>query len=153
MKCQEIPSDQALAFWPELEPYVIRALQFDLQNTTSTDKIKRQLETGFARCLVCVTDTELKAVTIVALVKNTLDERMLHVTATAGENAREWLGELVAKLVEIAEADGCDGVTIVGRPGWAKKLNKHGFRIDQVSMRLNIDGRTSQVGRIKRSAV
>ena len=153
MRCEEIPSDQALEFWPQLEPYVLRALAFDLEDTTSTEKIKRQLETGYARCLVCITDTELKSVSIIAVSRSAQGERILHITATAGENAREWLGVLVAKLVEIGKAEGCDAVTLVGRPGWGKKLNKHGFKIDQVSMRLNIDGRVTQIGRIERAAI
>ena len=142
--CTEIPGESALEFWSEVEPFVVRALAFDLYNTTSIAKLRDQVSTGFARVLVCAADDQLISATIVQLHKNTLDERILHVVATAGPNAEDWLPILCEGLKDMARDEECDANTMAGRAGWAKKLTRYGFKTDQVHMRMNCDGRSEQ---------
>ena len=141
LHCTEIPGDQALEFWSELEPYVIRALAFDIYNTTTIAKLREQVSTGFARVLVCHGDDQLISATIVQLHRNTLEERILHVVATAGSNVEEWLPILCEGLKDMARAEECDAITMAGRPGWARKLTRYGFKTDQVQMRMSLNGR------------
>ena len=137
--CTEIEGKDTLEFWPELEPFVIEALSFDLYNSITLPQLKRQIETGFARTLLCADDDRLLSVTILQLFKNTHDERILHVVCTAGEDSNAWLAILIGALQEMARDQECDAVTMAGRPGWARKLRQYGFKTDQVHMRLNPD--------------
>jgi hypothetical protein len=61
------------------------------------------------------------------------------VIATGGDRSHEWLEILTAFLRDMAENEKCAGVTMAGRPGWARKLTKFGFKTDMVSMRMEIE--------------
>ena len=151
--CQEIPWDVALELWSEIEPFVISALEYDLYASTSTEKIKAQIGTGYARVLLCCSEPgELLSATIVQLHKNVKDERILHVVCTAGSTSSEWLPALTAGLKDIAAEEDCDGITLAGRPGWARKLKQYGFRTAQIVMRMEKDGWSKQK-RVKLAAV
>lgn len=152
VECTEIPWGTALELWSEIEPYIISALEYDLYASTSSDKIKQQISTGFARVLVCVADDEILSATIVQLHKNTRQERVLHVVCTAGDKSEHWLPALVEALRTIASEESCDGVTMAGRPGWTRKLRQYGFKTAQVVMRMNDDGWSKQE-RVKLAAV
>ena len=135
--CTELAGKDTLEFWPELEPFVTDALSYDLYNSVTLDELKRQIETGYARTLLCADDARLQSVTIVQLFKNTHDERILHVVCTAGEDSNAWLATLIDSLRDMAKQESCDAVTMAGRPGWARKLTRYGFKTDQVHMRLD----------------
>ena len=152
VSCTEIPWESALELWSEIEPYIVSALEYDLYASTSSEKIKAQVGTGFARVLVCTADDEIKSATIVQLHKNTRQERVLHVVCTAGNKSEDWLPALVDALKAIAAEESCDGITIAGRPGWARKLRQFGFRTAQIVMRMEADGWSKQE-RIKLAAV
>lgn len=137
--CTEIPATSALEFWPELQPYIARALAFDLYASTSVDKLKEQVRTGYARVLLCTDGDAILSATLVQLAKNTLDERLLHVVCTAGGKSADWLPVLREHLLEIARSEDCAAVTLSGRPGWARKLKTLGFKMDHVTMRLEAD--------------
>ncbi len=138
--CVEIEAALSLDLWGEIEPFVIRALEYDVYASTSTEKIKEQIRTGYARVLVCTSGDDVLSATIVQLQKNVKQERVLHVITTAGEASEGWLYVLIEGLKEIAESEECEAVTISGRPGWARKLRQYGFRTAQITMRLNSDG-------------
>lgn len=142
MFCQEIPWDYALKLWSEIEPFVIQALEYDLYGSTSTEKIKKQVSTGFARVLVCTatTDDAILSATIVQLHQNVKQERVLHVVTTAGTNSTAWLPALVEAWKLIAAEQSCDAITLAGRPGWARKMKQFGFKTEQIVMRMNDDG-------------
>ena len=137
--CHELEGKDTIEFWPELEPFVIEALAYDLYNSITLNDLKRQVETGYARTLLCADDDRLLSVTILQLFKNTHDERILHVVCTAGEDSNVWLATLIEALQDMAKQESCDAVTMAGRPGWARKLTRYGFKTDQVHMRLNPD--------------
>ncbi len=138
--CQEIPWDYALKLWSEIEPYIIQALEYDLYASTSTEKIKKQVSTGFARVLLCTEGDSIMSATIVQLHRNTKQERVLHVVTTAGTNSTAWMPALVEAWKEIARQEQCDAITLAGRPGWARKMKQFGFRTEQIVMRMNNDG-------------
>lgn len=154
LKCIEVPPDKALEIWPELQPYIVQALSYDLYNSISLGKIQAQIAGGFARVLICGESSgQLLSATVITLFKNTKDERILHVIATAGKGSEKWLRQLIDKLQEIAQDENCAAVTMAGRPGWTKKLARHGFKTEQVSMRLETNGRTQQKSEPERSAI
>ena len=118
----ELDKTQAAELWEELEPFVTKALAFDLYSTTSVAEIKHQVELGYARVLICAAGEQLLAANVVQLFRNTLGDRILHVLATAGDDSHMWLEPLVGALDELAGTEGAVAVTMSGRPGWARKL-------------------------------
>ena len=135
----EMQRDTAVEFFPELQPYVERALSFDHFNTITIPAIVEQLRRGYARVLLVTEGEQLLAAVVIQMFKATSGERVLHVLAAAGERSSEWLQPLRDKLVEIGKTEGVDSLTMSGRPGWAKKLRALGFRTASIDMRMRID--------------
>lgn len=136
--CTEIPGTEALNFWPELKPYIVRALAYDIYNTLSLQHIKEQIHKGYARVLVCTDDDDQGQILMAAvlqLYQDTNDDRIVHVLCTAGENVNRWMDVYVAAVKDICAQEDCVAITLGGRPGWVKKLVKYGFRTDQIHMR------------------
>ena len=144
IQCVELPPEHAVQFWPDLLPYIDAALVYDFTRSTSPAEILAQLEQGLARCLLCARDDAILSATIIQMFRNQRDERVLHITATAGGEADEWMPVLFDAVKEICAAESCDAITLQGRPGWARKLNRFGFKTELVSMRLETNGRDHQ---------
>ena len=132
--------DDALEFWPAIEPYIEQALRFDHYRSTNVEKLRVQVERGFAHVIICGRGKDIVSATTVQLYQNNQNERLMHVIATAGDEVDEWLDPLWAVIKDMAEAEDCVGVTISGRPGWTRKLHRIGFKTDSVHMRVNLNG-------------
>lgn len=135
----ELQPNQAVEVWDELVPYVQKALAFDIYATITLDEIEKQVTQGYARVLICADGERLLAANVVQLFKNAMGERVLHVLATAGDEAHRWLAELIDALNDLAAMEGAVAVTMSGRPGWARKLRPYGFKIDNVQMRRAVN--------------
>jgi len=68
--CTELAGTDTIEFWAELEPFVIDALAFDLYNSITLNDLRRQIETGFARTLLCADDDRLLSVTSASIVSS-----------------------------------------------------------------------------------
>ena len=130
---------QVLEFWDEIEPHMARALSYDTYNTISVAQLKDQVSNGWARVLICGEDSRILAVTVAQRYRGHDDERLLHVIATGGEESHRWLARLSDHLNAMAASEKCTAVTMAGRPGWARKLTKLGYRTDMISMRREVD--------------
>lgn len=135
----QLEPELAQRFWPELVPFVLRALEFDPYESVTVGELLQQVQAGYARVLIAVDEGQLLSATVVQLFKATTGERVLHVVTTAGENSNVWLPALIEKFAEISKAEGCAKVTMTGRPGWAKKINKFGFKVARVTMEMEVD--------------
>ena len=124
--------EQSLQFWGEIEPHIKAALEFDAYNMMTMAKLKEQIGTGYARVILCADDSRILAATVVTLFLNTKSERILHVIATGGTESHRWLEVLTSFLHDMAAGENCAAVTMAGRPGWARKLNKFGYKMDMI---------------------
>ncbi len=134
----ELEPKNAIEFWPELQPFVLKALAFDPFQTVSVNDLLEQVKKGYARVLIAVQGDELLSATVIQLFKTIGGEKVLHVVTTAGDNSNAWLPALIAKFEAIATTEGCAKVTMSGRPGWTKKVNKFGFKVAHVTMEMRI---------------
>lgn len=150
---RELEKELAVEFWPELQPYVVQALSYDPYLSITPADVLNQVQQGYARVLIAVEDEdeELLSATVVQLFKSIKGDRVLHVLTTAGDNVDKWLPALIHKFNEIAEKENCARVTMSGRPGWAKKINRYGFKVAHVTMEMKVEGaingRVQQVGK------
>jgi len=130
---------EADGLWPEIESFVADALRHDMFNTISVDEIQRQISSGYAVVLATASREQLLAATVCQLYKTREGERLVHVLTTAGTDSDRWLPQLIESLKTLAQTEHCGGVTMSGRPGWARKLKQYGFRTHHVDMRMNVD--------------
>ena len=54
--------------------------------------------------------------------------KSLQIIATGGFNMKYWIDELMPKLHRFAMDCGADKAELIGRPGWARVLAKHGYK-------------------------
>ncbi len=141
----ELQAEQASQVWDELVPYVQKALAFDIYATITLAEIEKQVRQGYARVLICADGERLMAANVVQLFKNAMGERVLHVLATAGDEAHRWLAELIDALNDLAAMEGAVAVTMSGRPGWARKLRPYGFKTDNVQMRRAVNVQRGEI--------
>ncbi len=77
-----------------------------------------------ARCVIDVVDTN--------------EGQMLRVISLTGTDMQLWLDELVMILRNCAEDNDCVGVTFTGRNGWARELDRYGFKTVQRIMCMRV---------------
>lgn len=131
----ELSRETAAEFWPEIRPFVSRALKYDVFNQFKISDIERQVREGFARVMICTAGEQLVAAHVLQIFKAIGGERVLHVLATAGDDSHLWMRALTDELEKLARTEGATAITMAGRPGWAKKLTKLGFKTEQITMR------------------
>jgi hypothetical protein len=136
---QELDKAAAQAMWPDLQAHVARALEVDPTNALTLEDVASQIDVGYARVLLEVEEGNILGVVIVQCFA-LRGRRTLHVLALTGVELDQWLPGLIDYLRGMCadqEADG--GVTMIGRPGWMKKLLPFGFRTEQTTMRMEVD--------------
>ncbi len=148
IEVNQLETEAAVELWPDLAPYVSRALAFDPFESITLERIADQVATGYARLLVAVKDQQILGATVVQMFKKN-DERVLHVLTTAGVDLEQWLPALIDELVTLAEEHSSAVITMSGRPGWSKTLRPFGFKTAHVQMRLEVEhGLSRQVGKL-----
>ena len=137
---EKLPPAVALEFWDDLLPYISRALQFDPYNEFALEDIRSQVEQGYGLILVTIQEEtgQLLGATLVTLKQRVIGGKDLHIVTTAGENIQAWLHELVDEVRDIARTEGCEYVTLSGRPGWGKIAHEFGFKVEHVSMAMPV---------------
>ncbi len=136
----ELPTEQALEFWPGCAPYVQRGLEHDPYCRVHTTDIHKQIQEGWARVVVIHDDQELRGVAVAQLYRQPSDDQVvLHVASLAGEKMEHWLEQLLQLLEAMATQARCNAITMVGRKGWQRTLRPHGYDLDAISMRKTLD--------------
>lgn len=69
----------------------------------------------------------------------------LQIVALGGFNMKHWIDDLMPKLINFALDSGANKVEAIGRPGWAKVLEKYGCKKTLVFLEADI-------GRFKQSS-
>ena len=136
----ELTAAQAEEFWPELQPLIERALKYDPFHTVGIEELRLQFGTGYSRVFIGADEAnqELLMATVIQLHLLGSGERVLHIVTTAGGDLSRWLQELIDTMIATAKAENCESITIAGRPGWARKLSRLGFKTDYVNMRMRV---------------
>lgn len=130
---------QAVDLFPELQPYILRALQYDPVESITLKELLEQVRSGMAKVMIAAEDATMLSATVVQLFKTTAGETVLHVVATAGDRSKDWLPVLVDHLSDIGRREGAKAISMSGRPGWTRKLSQFGFKTEHVVMRLDIE--------------
>ena len=56
------------------------------------------------------------------------DVKLLQVRLLAGDRFDEWIDDMHERLERFARDNGCDGMELIGRRGWVRKLARFGWR-------------------------
>lgn len=61
-------------------------------------------------------------------------QRMLEVQALVGDLTPDREAAMVDWAEQVARAEDCAGLMFRGRPGWARRMSQHGFRVANIVM-------------------
>lgn len=101
------------------------------------EDIRRDVKTGKAMVIEIFNGHELLAVGVLEQVELN-DGRTLHVRYLQGNGMETWLDELHAKLYELAKAYGCKWISLTGRLGWKKALQRLNWNPIAIQLRAEV---------------
>ena len=118
-----VPPADAARMWPRIEGYVAAAIAYSGGRYVPVDFLARIL-VGQAELLVSADQT------LVAILEPQQfpRRRVLSITIAGGEpnGGHDW-GDLLAAARDSAVRHGCTLIEIIGRPGWEKLADPHGY--------------------------
>ncbi len=115
-----IPSDQINQWWPLVEPFVARGLEY-ADGKYSTEDIRRGLnERTYQLWMANVLDS-ICVTTIVDYPR----KRVCNVLLAAGNHLHRWVDEMDATISAWAKENGCRSIETYGRPGWERVLKNN----------------------------
>lgn len=120
-----IESKQINNIWPRVKDQIDSALKRS-KGELSLETLKNRL-LNKESLLLLATDNLVILASIVCELVDTDNGRVCHIVAAGGKNADTWLDEWYNQIVPIAKDQGCVRISLNGRKGWEKKLNKYGF--------------------------
>lgn len=127
--------DEAMRFWPAVEPILHRAWVRGF-NPTSVASIQKKISTGENQLwLMLDYDTkQIAAAFVTRLVDNPGKGKWLEAFYGAGHGMRSWKDLILHAWEHFAKENYCDGVYIIGRRGWQKMCEPNGYEPELVTL-------------------
>lgn len=123
------------SIWPQVKDQIQSALNYT-KGEISLNQVKEQLIKG-NNLLLLVIDKKVIASVVCELV-DTASLKVCHILACGGEQIDSWLADILKTIKTIAKEQGCKRVSLTGRKGWERKLNKDGFKHAYTTLDLDI---------------
>ena len=64
---------------------------------------------------------------------------MLNLIFCGGDDLEDWHGQMLELLERYGRANGCDGMELIGRYGWKKFLQRHGWEASYLVCQMSFD--------------
>ena len=132
MRMTLIPPGSVAGVIPSLLPYLVKSQEWTRGRAT-VDDILRFVLTGQMHLWVGFDDEQIYG-HVITEIKAYPRCKMLTVQYCAGEpNHMQYVEEEIFDLLDrFAKDAGCSGIEFVGRPGWKKSADAHGFEVQSV---------------------
>lgn len=99
------------------------------------DDVLRQIEDGHAVAWVASEDDKIVGAVVTEILEGG-KARQCFIRHCAGDRLDDWL-EFLAVIERWAEAEGCQSIELIGRPGWERRL---GWEKSAVVLRKGLNG-------------
>jgi len=124
--------------WPALAPWIGRALA-EGGGEYRIDDIREMASDGRVQVWAFLENGEHQGVAVTQLVRYPRQlVAQIFLGAAKDGFSEQWLPWLEGIEAWAKVAHGATGMEIIGRPGWAKRLQKFGYRQTQVVMRKEL---------------
>lgn len=124
------------AVWPQVSHLIKDALEHDPKQTPISD-IATGLESGQYLLILMLDDLKLLAALTVELV-TTNKGKTCNIITAGGEQADQWENPFLDALEVLAKEQGATKLTLIGRPGWSKRLRGRGFKVTHTRLEAQI---------------
>lgn len=112
-----IPHDQIDQWWPLVEPFVARGLEY-ADGKFTTDDIREALKTRDMQLWIANTLDSIGITQVVIYPR----KKVCLVVMVAGSYLDRWVDEMETTFVAWAKERGCHSIEAFCRPGWEKVL-------------------------------
>ena len=128
-----VPSERVFEVWPTVEPMLKGAVDL-APRRFSTGDLFLLLGCGKQLLWIVVDGPERNIIAaLTSRVYNLPQGRICSVDWAGGEDHRTWVDEFLRIVEKYAKNMGCDIIEYIGRPGWAKYVEKHGWSRQSVA--------------------
>jgi len=137
--CSLIHSASIITVWPKVSGYLEQVVKMTEGRATMPQLLDRLIN-NYASLFV-VFDTEDERI-VAACVTRTEDYpgvKLLQVEMLGGDDFDGWADDLQAILTDWAKAHGCEGMELIGRGGWERKLARLGWKKKFTTMDLRFE--------------
>lgn len=130
-----IKKDEVDRYWGLLKLMVIQGLRHS-GDLMSEDDLKQEIKDGFYQLFIMFGSedgVESKVYGVfVTRVTDHAKKRQCEIVLLAGKQRELWEDQMILVIEELAISNGCDRISLLGRPGWKKLGERHGLKIKNV---------------------
>jgi hypothetical protein len=130
-----VRKDEVDNYWGLLKFMIIQGLKHCGDLMTEAD-LKEEVKQGFHQLFITFGSndgTESKVYGVfVTRITDYAQKRQCEILLLAGKERELWEDKMVLTIEELARANGCARISLLGRPGWKKLGDRHGYKIKNV---------------------
>lgn len=127
MKILYVSPENVGAAWPLFKEYAERVLPLTRKRRCATRFLLDLIQNK--EILFIVMDDVGKIIGFASSAMVEYDEvKLLQVRMLAGDFFSEWIDEMHETLEKFARENDCNGLELIGRRGWVRKLERFGWR-------------------------
>jgi hypothetical protein len=138
MKILYVSPENVGAVWPMFKEYAERVLPLTRKRRCATKFLLDLIKNFEILWVVAGDDGKIIGFCSSAIVDYD-DVKLLQVRMLAGDFFSEWIDELHELLEKFAKENNCDGLELIGRRGWVRKLERFGWREAFVTVERRFD--------------
>ena len=135
----EIPKGFAQVMWESFKPYLARAVEDHPMEPVSDAQQQREVRSGVLKLLQIADGQGTRAICGLRFVRDREGAKVLHIAYLSGDSPEMWLDELHEYIWALAVAERCKWVSLTGRPGWRRVLERFGHNPKVVAIHLRAE--------------
>lgn len=136
IKAAAIAPEELPAVWPQVSYLVARALEYDPAGMSLDTVAQRLLDNKYLLILMLDELKLLAALTVELVTTNNV--KTCNIITAGGIQADDWTDPFLDALEVLAKEQGAAKLTLIGRPGWAKRLRGRGFKTTHIKLEAPI---------------
>ncbi len=121
-----VPADHIDTVWPDVEPFVVKALKYTSGKYKSDDVWELIAVYGYP-LWIAFSGTSVKGMVVTRFVQYPR-KKYLFLEFCGGVDGFSWKAPMLATLRSWAKDNGCDGIEGAGRLGWQKVFESDGYK-------------------------
>lgn len=138
MKIFYVSPDNVGAVWPMFKEYAERVLPLTRKRRCATQFLLDLMKNFEMLWVVMNDDGKIVGFCTSAITKYD-SVKLLQVRMLGGDFFSEWIDDMHERLETFAKDNGCDGLELIGRRGWVRKLERFGWREAFVTVEKRFD--------------
>ena len=135
----QMPAGIAEVMWESFKPYLELALADYPMEPTSMAELEREVRSGRLILLQIADGQGTRAICGIRFVRDRQGEKVLHMAYIAGDSHEMWVDELHTYIWDLARAERCRWISLTGRPGWRKVLERYNDNPKVISLHLRAE--------------